>query len=92
MPSNKRLCKALFLTDYIDKAGTGVLDVLAKCRKASLPEPDFVQDGQQFTVTLWRDSLTPARLDQLGLNERQRKVVAEETGSPLNFEFKMSQK
>ena len=75
VPRNKRLCEALFLADYIDKAGTGVLDVLAKCREAGLPEPDFVQEGDQFTVTLWRDALTPARLDQLGLNERQRKAV-----------------
>ena len=75
VPRNKRLCEALFLADYIDKAGTGVLDVLAKCREAGLPEPDFAQDGDQFTVTLWRDSLTTGRLDQLGLNERQRKAV-----------------
>ena len=75
VPRNKRLCEALFLADYIDKAGTGVLDVLAKCREAGLPEPDFVQDGDQFTVTLWRDALTPARLDQLGLNERQRQAI-----------------
>jgi predicted HTH transcriptional regulator len=75
VPRNKRLCEALFLANYIDKAGTGVLDVLAKCREAGLPEPDFAQDGDQFTVTLWRDALTTARLDQLGLNERQRKAV-----------------
>ena len=75
VPRNKRLCEALFLADYIDKAGTGVLDVLAKCREAGLPEPDFVQDGDQFTVTLWRDALTPARLNQLGLNERQWKAI-----------------
>lgn len=75
VPRNKRLCEALFLANYIDKAGTGVLDVLSQCKAAGLPEPDFAQDGDQFTVTLWRDALTPARLDQLGLNERQRKAV-----------------
>lgn len=75
VPRNKRLCEALFLANYIDKAGTGILDVLAKCREAGLPEPDFVQNGDQFTVTLWRDALTPARLDQLGLNDRQRNAI-----------------
>jgi ATP-dependent DNA helicase RecG len=75
VPRNKRLCEALFLANYIDKAGTGVLDVLNQCKAAGLPEPDFAQDGDQFTVTLWRDALTPARLDQLGLNERQRKAI-----------------
>lgn len=67
--------EALFLANYIDKAGTGVLDVLSQCKAAGLPEPGFAQDGDQFTVTLWRDALTPARLDQLGLNERQRKAI-----------------
>lgn len=82
VPRNKRLCEALFLANYIDKAGTGVLDVLAKCREAGLPEPDFAQDGDQFTVTLWRDALTPGRLDQLGLNERQRKAVEQLRSKP----------
>jgi len=82
VPRNKRLCEALFLANYIDKAGTGILDVLGKCREAGLPEPEFVQDGDQFTVTLWRDALTPARLDQLGLNERQKSAVAHFRSKP----------
>lgn len=76
VPRNKRLCEALFLANYIDKAGTGVLDVLGQCKAAGLPEPDFAQDGDQFTVTLWRDAFTPARLDRLGLNERQKSAIA----------------
>lgn len=76
VPRNKRLCEALFLANYIDKAGTGVLDVLGQCKAAGLPEPDFAQDGDQFTVTLWRDTFTPARLDRLGLNERQKAAMA----------------
>ncbi len=76
VPRNKRLCEALFLANYIDKAGTGVLDVLDQCKSAGLPEPDFTQDGDQFIVTLWRDTFTPARLDQLGLNERQKAAIA----------------
>ncbi len=75
VPRNKRLCEALFRANYIDKAGTGVLDVLSKCRQAGLPEPDFAQDGDQFTVTIWRDALTSSRLDQLRLNERQRMAI-----------------
>lgn len=75
VPRNKRICEALFLASYIDKAGTGILDVLHKCNEAGLPSPEFCQNGDQFTVTLWRDALTPGRIDQLGLNERQRKSV-----------------
>jgi len=71
VPRNKRLCEALFLANYIDKAGTGVLDVLSQCKAAGLPEPDFAQDGDQFTVTLWRNWLTKEVISSLGLNDRQ---------------------
>ena len=54
----------------------GALDVLGQCKAVGLPEPDFAQDGDQFTVTLWRDTFTPARLDRLGLNERQKAAIA----------------
>jgi ATP-dependent DNA helicase RecG len=89
VPRNKRLCEALFLANYIDKAGTGVLDVLAQCKAAGLPEPDFAQDGDQFTVTFWRDWLTEARLNQLDLNERQRSAIVflKERGRISNPEY-----
>jgi ATP-dependent DNA helicase RecG len=67
----------LFLAHYIERAGTGTLDMISLCREADLPEPEFRQDGGQFVMTLWRDWLTEARLDELGLNERQRKAVIE---------------
>lgn len=75
VPRNKRISEALFLANYIDKVGTGTLDVIAKCREAGLPEPEFFQNGDQFTVRIWRQSLTPEQLDQLGLNSRQRKAI-----------------
>ena len=66
----------LFLVRYVEKAGTGILDAIALCRSAGLPEPDFRQDGGQFVVTLWRDWLTPSMLASLQLNERQLKAAA----------------
>jgi ATP-dependent DNA helicase RecG len=77
IPHNPLLSEPLFLAHYIEKAGTGTLDMIALCREAGLPEPEFRQDGGQFVMTLWRDWLTEARLDELGLNERQRKAVVE---------------
>lgn len=76
VPRNKRISEALFLANYIDKVGTGTLDVIAKCREAGLPEPEFSQDGDQFTVRIWRDWLTPTFLDHLSLNERQTLAIA----------------
>jgi hypothetical protein len=69
------LADPLYLTHYIEKAGSGTLDIIALCLKAELPEPDFRQDGGQFVVTLWRDWITDKVLDQIDLNERQKKAI-----------------
>ena len=50
--------------------------MIADCREAGLPEPDFEQRGPHFVVTLWRDWLTDAVMDQLGLTHNERKLVA----------------
>jgi ATP-dependent DNA helicase RecG len=46
------------------------------CAQSGLPAPDFRQEGGQFVQTLWRDWLTATVMDELGLNDRQRKAVA----------------
>ncbi|MHB9016313.1 MAG: ATP-binding protein [Sulfurovum sp.] len=75
IPRNPLIAEPLFLARYIEKAGTGTLDMIARCREAGLPEPDFEQRAGQWVVTLWRDWLTDAVLDHLGVNELGRKVV-----------------
>jgi predicted HTH transcriptional regulator len=76
IPRNPLIADPLFLVRYVEKAGTGILDAIALCREAGLPEPEFRQDGGQFAMTLWRDWLTQAVLASLQLNERQLKAVA----------------
>lgn len=39
LPHNPLIADALFLTRYIEKAGTGLMDMYAKCRAAGLPDP-----------------------------------------------------
>jgi ATP-dependent DNA helicase RecG len=75
IPKNPMLADPLYLTHYIEKAGSGTLDMIALCTKAELPEPDFRQDGGQFVVTLWRDWLTDNVLASLNINDRQKKAL-----------------
>jgi predicted HTH transcriptional regulator len=56
IPHNPLLADPLFLTRYIEKAGTGILDMIALCKDAGLSPPAFRQDGGQFVQTLWRPS------------------------------------
>ena len=54
IPRSPRIAEPLFLARYIEKAGTGTLDMISQCAQAGLPAPEFRQDGGQFIQTLWR--------------------------------------
>ena len=50
----------MFLARYAEKAGTSILDMIARCREAGLPEPEFRQSGGQFVQTLGRPHVVAA--------------------------------
>jgi hypothetical protein len=41
VPGNPLLAEPLYLTKYIERMGTGTGDMIERCRKADLPEPEF---------------------------------------------------
>lgn len=71
IPHNPLLVDGLYRGGYVDRAGTGTLDMLSKCRDAGLSEPEFFQDGDQWVVRLWRDWANEETLRGLGLSARQ---------------------
>lgn len=75
VPYNPLIAESLYLTRYIEKAGSGTQRIIALCREASLPEPDFALRAGSFVVTLWRDWLTGEVLAGYNLNERQIKAI-----------------
>jgi predicted HTH transcriptional regulator len=54
IPHNPLVCEPVFLARYAEKAGSGILDMIALCREAGLPEPEFRADDGQFVQTIWR--------------------------------------
>jgi predicted HTH transcriptional regulator len=54
IPHNPLIAEPLFLTRYVEKAGTGILDMISLCKAAGVPTPQFRQEGDQFVQTLWR--------------------------------------
>ena len=84
IPHNPLLAESLYLARYIEKVGSGTQAMIALCREAGLPEPDFEMRRGFFVVTLWRDWLTADVIEHLDLNERQRQaVMAARTGAKL---------
>ncbi|MCP4578247.1 MAG: DUF4062 domain-containing protein [Deltaproteobacteria bacterium] len=75
MPRNPLIAEPLYRVKYVEKAGTGTTDMIADCKKAGLPEPDFEQRGPYFVVTVWRDWLTGKVLTGLKLTDRQKTAV-----------------
>ncbi len=89
IPRNPLIAEPLFRVKYVEKAGTGTTDMIADCREAGLPEPDFEQRGTHFVVTLWRNWLTEEVLAGFHLNERQLQTVSyvKKTGRISNSEY-----
>jgi ATP-dependent DNA helicase RecG len=89
IPRNPLLAEPLFLTRYIERAGTGTLDMAEWCRAAGLPPPDFRQEQGQVIQTIWRHWLAPAAVNNLNLNFRQATALAHlhTAGRITNAEF-----
>ncbi len=54
IPRNPLIAESLFLTRYIERAGTGTLDMIELCRAAGLPPPEFRQEHGQVIQILRR--------------------------------------
>ena len=57
IPGNPLLAEPLYLAEYIERMGTGTLDMIRRCAAAGLPEPEFAVTGG-FVATIRR--LPPA--------------------------------
>ena len=54
MPVNPFLARAMYLKGYIEKAGTGTEDMIAKCVDWGIPAPEWIEDDDDFRVILRR--------------------------------------
>ncbi|MFH1856412.1 MAG: Fic family protein [Candidatus Omnitrophota bacterium] len=53
-PNNPLIAEPLFLTKYIEKAGSGTVDMINRCISAGIRGPEFKIDGGFFVLTVWR--------------------------------------
>ena len=70
-PRNAKLAEGLFFARYIEKLGTGTLDMIRLCAEADIAPPEFSHDGFEFVVTLKRHVKW---FKTLRLNDRQHAV------------------
>lgn len=54
IPHNPLLAEPMYLTKYIERMGTGIRDMIRRCKNAGLPEPEIRIDGGSFVLTVRR--------------------------------------
>jgi ATP-dependent DNA helicase RecG len=75
IPGNPSIAKQFFWVKYIEEVGTGTNKIMEWCIDWGLPEPEFELKETSFVVTFRKSMLTDEYLEQLGLNERQKKAI-----------------
>ncbi|MBI3798118.1 MAG: putative DNA binding domain-containing protein [Deltaproteobacteria bacterium] len=91
IPRNRKVAEAFFYVKLIEQWGSGTTRMAAMLQEAGLPEPEFdIRTPGMFRLTLRQDPFSEERLQELGLNERQRQAVAyvREKGRITNQEYR----
>jgi len=86
---NPLLAQAFYFAGYVERWGSGTTRIIQACRDQGLPEPEFDEQAGGFRIVFYKNILTPERLVNMGLNERQVAAVAfaQEHGSISNSEL-----
>ncbi|MEW5949545.1 MAG: ATP-binding protein [Thermodesulfobacteriota bacterium] len=89
-PRNKLLAETFYYAGFIEAWGRGTIEIVEKCAKQGLPEPDFTEENGVMSVTFYKDKWNPGNLQKVGLNERQMKAVMyiKENGKITNKDYK----
>jgi len=91
IPRNRKVAEAFFYVKLIEQWGSGTTRMADSLREAGLPEPEFdTKTPGMFRLTLRQDPFSEERLQELSLNERQKRAVAyaREHGKITNREYR----
>jgi ATP-dependent DNA helicase RecG len=72
---NPLIAKSLFMIKYIEQWGTGTNRIIEACINHGLPQPLFEILSGSLVVTFRKDILSERHIDQLDINDRQKKVL-----------------
>ena len=56
IPANPLIAEEMYRAGYIEKAGSGTIDMISRCREAKIPEPVFSVKPGQFIIAFTRES------------------------------------
>ncbi|MCG2708350.1 MAG: DUF4062 domain-containing protein [Candidatus Omnitrophica bacterium] len=76
-PANPLIAEPLFLAKYIEKAGTGTVDMYDQCRKAGMRPLEFRVENGFFILTIWRKQLAKKRAVRAAGQDEAQEAQAE---------------
>lgn len=83
IPANPLLAEPMYLTKYIERMGTGVQDMIARCHSAGLEEPIIRLDAGFWITTIRRKQITRASIKtQVEAQEAQEAQVEAQVKIP----------
>ncbi len=88
-PRNRLIAAVFYHAGLIERWGTGTKRMVELFKERGLPEPEFEEFGNGFSVVFYKDIYNEEYLRNLGLNERQIKAVlyVKEKGKITNKEY-----
>lgn len=74
-PRNRLIAEMLFRIKYIEKFGSGTTKMIRVCRDLGVPEPEFLEQDEDFMVTFRRSSVNELLDQPHRLNYRQKQAI-----------------
>lgn len=82
IPYNPDIAYTFFVAGYIETWGRGTIKIINECKKAGLPEPEFVDGNSEFYVTLKRP-LNANKVPISGLGNLEGEIFSGKNGLML---------
>ena len=79
LPANPLIAESMYLLRYIEKMGTGTVDMIRRCAEAGLPEPEF-EAGAGFMTRIWRPT-SHGKLDSVRATTQEISGTTQETSA-----------
>ena len=79
LPTNPLIAESMYLLRYIEKMGTGTVDMIRRCAGAGLLEPEF-EAGDGFTTRIWRPTGPGGQLRSVQETAQETNGTTQETG------------
>ncbi len=76
VPHNPLIAEPMYLAKYIERMGTGIRDMIRRCRNAGLPEPGIRIDGGFFVLTIQRRKSEPGAQSKPGKDQETGQVTS----------------